>query len=81
MYDTLGQVRRNRRNLGCQLVLPAASRFKNSKKCKNVNGKTKESMKGPKNNKKEGCKNTLNLFQLDENGPFITNNVKKTKND
>ena len=32
VYDTLGQVRRNRRNLGCQFVLPTASRFKNSKK-------------------------------------------------
>ena len=32
VYDTLGQVRRNRRNLGCQFVLPAASRFKYSKK-------------------------------------------------
>ena len=32
VYDTLGHVRRNRRNLGCQFVLPTASRFKNSKK-------------------------------------------------
>jgi len=32
VYDTLGQVRRNRRNLGCQFVLLTASRFKNSKK-------------------------------------------------
>ena len=32
VYDSLGQVRRNRRDLGCQFVLPTASRFTNSKR-------------------------------------------------
>ena len=31
VHDTLGQVRRSRRNLGCQAALPTSSRFKNSK--------------------------------------------------
>ena len=32
MYDALGQVRKKRKNLGCQFVLPAASKFKNPKR-------------------------------------------------
>ena len=32
VYDPLGQVKRNQRNVGWQFVLPAASKFKSSKK-------------------------------------------------